>query len=133
MKETEKNGSTKIRGDDGEQLREVASRFALPQIMDRNDLVDAVMLHIERNGPGQGGEASRGSDPERPPGGSRRPSERSDTDEEAPVTATRLRQVLTAVTADMAKQQKEMQQQQLQFLQQQQQQFTQLVQMLTER
>ncbi|XP_072747011.1 uncharacterized protein [Anoplolepis gracilipes] len=93
-----------------EQLREEVLRYRLPLIPDRERLLDSIVSHLERHGPV--GDLL---------GTEQRPSqERMDESDDLPVTAERLRQVLTAVTTDMSRYQQEMQQQQQQFLLEQQ-------------
>lgn len=114
-----------------DQLREEADKYHLPSSGNRGSIIDVIMSHWERHGPAPDW---LGGDEQQEDGMHRNvsPVAAAQADEE-PVTASRLRQVLQAVTADMMLRQKEMQQQQLQFMQQQQQQFSQLAEMLTAR
>jgi len=118
-----------------EELRKEARKCRLPSVSDRAELIDALMTHYERRRPARGG---RGQEPDVETGAPDQGGPNTD-DEAEPVTTSRLRKALSAVTADMTKHQLEwqeqqlqlMQNQQMQFMQQQQQQFERLAQLLT--
>lgn len=103
-----------------EQLRTEAERYGLPTTGDQQALIDRVMTHLERNGPMR--DLNTGFVVEV---GANEQVLQQETREEGdePVTASKLRDVLKMITADMMRQQQEMQMNQLQFMRDQQQQF----------
>lgn len=112
-----------------DELKKEARKFRLPSVPDRADLIDALITHYESRRPTRAG---RGQEPD-VEGGASDQGGSSTNDEAEPVTTSRLRKVLSAVTADVTQHHREMQEQQLQFMQQQQLQFMQQQQQQFER
>jgi len=108
-----------------EQLRDEARRRRVTVVGDQRRLIDAIAESMKRSAPipnptdgGRDAEGRRATEGRTAPA----------ADEDAPVTASMMRQVLSAVTEDVLRHQRELQNQQFEFLQRQQEQFALLTQ-----
>jgi len=108
-----------------EQLRDEARRRRVTVVGDQRRLIDAIAESMERSAP-----ISNSTDGGGGAEGRRATEGRTATaaDEDAPVTASMMQQVLSAVTEDVLRHQRELQNQQFEFLQRQQEQFALLTQ-----